>query len=460
MTNSVAQSELAASSTRLDPQRMAWGILLIAFAVFCVICVVTGLGVHWFLFQSVVPLTAHLDVGRGTAGIIFSSDPIEQVARVEYDISGARGTTVGTDSQSQVTILFRDVDHLIASVTLRSNTSLNVRDAVRPRFDWSTGRYDIVLDNFSGEADIFIAPNFPRAISIGVQTLGGFWLLMDGSGHYIASATVSQVRVINLDGHADLVGADPQNNRNIPIGGQAVVNMADNAQIGLSGAAYTNFLINTVLPNTPEAAEGGREPGEDIWTCSNGENDTPRGDYSTEIRDGRTSLRLLRSDDADSHGETRCIKWFGQAGQNIESYDYLALRAEFLINYQSVNTCGIEGSECPLTLRLDYIDTAGVPRRWFYGFYYFVDAQQSYPVRCNDVTCTQDHQRVNEKSWYSFDSGNLFSLFTQNQLPLPSAIINVQFYASGHQYDVYVSEVALVVGQNTLNAVPSEPLAG
>ena len=455
MTNSVAQTELTAASARLDPQRMAWGILLIGFAVFCVICVVTGLGVHWFLFQSVVPLTSDLDVGRGTAGIIFSSDPIEQVARVEYDLSGAKDTTVGTDAQSQATILFRDLDQLIASVTLRSNTSLNVRDAVRPRFDWSTGRYNIVLDNFSGEADIFIAPNLLREISMSVQTPGGFWLLMDSGGHYVASATPSQVRVTNLDGHADLVGTDPQNNRNIPIGGQAVVNMAENAQIGLSGAAYTNLLINTVLPKTPQAAEDGREPGVDIWTCSNGENDTPRGDYLTETRDGRTALRLLRGEGADSHGETRCIKWFGQTGQSIETYDYLALRAEFLINYQSVNTCGVEGSECPLTLRLDYLDTAGEPRRWFYGFYYFVDAQQSYPVRCIEITCVQDHQRVNEKSWYAFDSGNLFGLFTQNQLPLPGRIINVQFYASGHQYDVYVSEVALVVGQNT-----QETLAG
>jgi hypothetical protein len=280
------------------------------------------------------------------------------------------------------------------------------------------------------------------------------------SGHYSASAIEGQVRVTNLDGHAVLVGSEPANNKDIPIGGLAIVNVAEGAQIGLTSAAYTNYLMNTVFPNTPEASDGSREPGVDIWTCSNGENDTPQGRYDLMNNNGRSALRLVRAEGADTHGETRCIKWFGQEGQNVEAYDYLALRAEVLIDFQSLDTCGVAGSECPVMLRLDYVDTARRSQRWYYGFYYRSDPQLGYPVRCNSATCTQDHLRVNEKTWLSFDSGNLFALFQQHQLPLPSAIINVQFYASGHQYDVYLSDVALVVGQNTQSAVPTEPLAG
>jgi hypothetical protein len=46
--------------------------------------------------------------------------------------------------------------------------------------------------------------------------------------------------------------------------------------------------------------------------------------------------------------------------------------------------------------------------------------------------------------WYTYDSGNWFNLLPPGKRPV--AISNVQFYASGHQYDVYVGEVALLGG--------------
>jgi hypothetical protein len=446
--DTMTYSEIAVPAPGIEPQRLAWGVLLISFAIFCVICVISGLGVHYFLFQSLVPLTTRLEVGRGSVGITNPSNPSEFLETRARNLTGARGTTIRTDPQSQATISFHDSDHLIATVTLRSNTSLDLRDAARPRFEWSAVPYDLVLGDFSGEIDIYVAEGLPRSIRLGVQPVDGYWVIMDSGGHYLASATETQVRVTNLDGHALLIG--PQNNRDIPIGGQGIVNLQTDAQIAASSASFTDLLANTVFPGTPEANELDRQPGVDVWTCANGENDNPQGDYDAELKDGHHSLRLVRDGNAVSHGDTRCIRWFGQTGQNVESFDYLGLRTTFFINFQSVNACGFEGSECPLMLRFDYVDTDGRPQRWYYGFYYKSrDPQQNYPLRCNSATCTQDHQQVNEKSWYTFDSGNLLTLFRQHHLPLPASIINVQFYASGHQYDVYVSDIALLVGQNT-----------
>jgi hypothetical protein len=380
-------------------------------------------------------------------GITLSSDPREQLARVEYDLSGAVDTTVSTDAQSQAVISFFDADRLVATVTLRSNTSLDLRDAVRPRFEWSAVAYDVVLVRFSGEIDISVADNLERGFRMGVQTTDEYWILFTSRGSYVASASPSQVSVINLDGEAILVPPDSTQGDAISPGYRAI-SSADFPTVVLS-SAYTDLVANTVFPGTAEAGEAGRQPGTDIWTCSNGESDSPQGKYELSEIEGRQALQLVRANDATSHGETRCIRWFGQEGQSVEAYDYLALRAAFFINYHSLNACGVAGSECPLMLRLDYLDTEGIPRRWYHGFYYQIDPQQGYPLRCNSDTCTQDHQQVNEKSWYAFDSGNLFTLFQQHNLPLPGSIINVQFYASGHQYDVYISDLALLVGQNT-----------
>jgi hypothetical protein len=118
------------------------------------------------------------------------------------------------------------------------------------------------------------------------------------------------------------------------------------------------------------------------------------------------------------------------------------LRATFNIQYQSLAVCGQKGSECPLMLQIDYRDENGVGQRWFHGFYAAENEQLNYPLSCD--SCASEHEHVNEKVWYTYDSGNLFNLFPPGKRPV--AISNVQFYASGHQYDVYVGEVALLGG--------------
>ena len=91
-------------------------------------------------------------------------------------------------------------------------------------------------------------------------------------------------------------------------------------------------------------------------------------------------------------------------------------------------------------LRIDYIDQNGQARKWYHGFYAMNDMQLAYPLQCN--SCAQAHEFINPRSWYSYDSGNLFTLFPPDERP--SKILAVWFYASGHQYDVQLSEVALV----------------
>jgi hypothetical protein len=458
LTRALSDAEISIPASRMDPQRLAWGVLLISFALFGLICVVAGFGINYFLFQSTVPMTTTLQVGRGTVGITNPSDPVEQVAQPSLDLSGANGFTMHTTtSESQATLSFRDPayeNRLIAAITLKGETSLNLQFASRPRFDWSAVRYDIDLRGFNGELDVVVADELDRDLSIGIRTLDGYWILLSNSGQYLLNASNAQIQIINLEGTAVLVPPDAQNPRDIPPGGQAVVqNTGDNPQIALT-STYIDLLESTEFPDLTAT-----QPQDvlNTWQCTNEEDNPPSGEFRQEVIDGRLSLRLIRGGAATTHGDTRCLKWFSQGGESVAEYDYLSLRATFRVNYQSLNLCGDVGSECPLMFRIDYIDTDDRAQRWYYGFFYSLDPLQGDPFRCNSVTCTQDYPQVNVNSWYNFDSGNLFALFRQNQLPLPSSIINVQFYASGHMYDVHVSDVSLVVGRNTQTGEPIPP---
>jgi hypothetical protein len=145
------------------------------------------------------------------------------------------------------------------------------------------------------------------------------------------------------------------------------------------------------------------------------------------------------------------VQSFGQAGVEISEdiYDFLALRATFYVDFQSLAGCGTRGSECPLMLRMDYIDVEGEARQWFHGFY--AREEGDYPVRCS--TCSQDHDQLNEKAWYTYESPNLLSFFKPEPdeafVPdlTPRTIVALWIYASGHQYDVWIDEVALIAAQ-------------
>jgi hypothetical protein len=185
-----------------------------------------------------------------------------------------------------------------------------------------------------------------------------------------------------------------------------------------------------------------------VWRCVNnidfpGE---PLGTFGVMQVDGRTAMRLFRGDNALTHGVTRCWQGIGTgtSGLDLTSFNSVSIRATFKIASQSLSACGFDGSECPLMLRMDYIPAEGGDAvTWFHGFYASVDPNRFFPSSC--LSCNEQHERITPNVWYTYESHNLFEVFAPGAQP--RSILNLSFYASGHQYDVYVSEVTLVADQ-------------
>ncbi|MFN8373509.1 MAG: hypothetical protein U0694_11630 [Anaerolineae bacterium] len=437
MADTTITSEIPVVPRSIEPERLAWGVLLIAFAVFCIICALLTVGVHFFLFESTINMQVAMTVGRGTP-IITESDLVEQAVRVPREIFN--GTNIVSPSEAQSTILFIDPQQnrrLIATVTVFSDSILTLLDAQRPRFDWSIGQYSIDLGGFSGKLDVFVAEHLGREFRFTLRTESGAHIYLAGSGHYSIETTDSVVRVINRDGIAALVSPiEPQNGQSIPAGQQGLI--YDSTAVTLA-PAYVDLLRNSSFeetrdnPNIPA-----------VWECNSSADEPPPGFFRSETVDERLVLRLIRADNAHSHGQTGCSQGFDPAssGVTVTQYDQLFLRANFQVNSQSLNICGIRGSECPLMLRMDYVDINGTPRNWFHGFYAYIDRSSTVPTRCE--SCALEHERVTMGTWYTYVSDNLFTSFPPDQRP--AAILSVQFYASGHQYDVYVTELSLLAG--------------
>lgn len=422
-----------AVTRRIDPQRLAWGVLLLAFAIFCAVCVVGGIGVNYLLFQWPMSMDAVLSVGRGTVGI---NTPTGNSFLRNVTTSMFQNTDVSTDPSSQAVITFLDTsagNRVIATITVKNNSSLSLRNSARPRFDWSSNGYVIEFGRVDGQFDVSIAPDIRRPIRLTMATQHNTLIDLDAGGKYIVDVSDAGTRLYNRSGSAKLFLQSLRSGLVIPVSGQGI---AVNDTVELA-PGYIELLSNNDFRELNPASTQQLLAG---WACGNDPDDDPRGSYRSQLVDGFMTLRFERFDNATSHGRTSCLQSFGQ-GLDLRPYDYLALRSRLMIHYQSLEVCGNVGSECPLMLRMDYLDETGKPQIWYHGFYASA-ANNDLPVRCE--SCAQEHEYVNPKTWYTYDSGNLLHLFPEGQKP--ASMINLWVYASGHQYDVQISEVALLAG--------------
>lgn len=451
-------------------EHLAWGVIWVAFAAFCIVFAAGAVGVYYFLFNSTVPVQTQLRVSRGTLGVT-GTDLLELVVRDTRYLLPGDAVNVPADSQA---VLYLDDtrlgDRFVAAITMRTDSNITFSEASRPRFDWGTESYRVQLSDVRGEFDVLISNGLGRGVSIELQTTDGDTLYLVEAGRYLISARGDALEVANIDGAALLVADDRANTRSIPAGQRGILRLASN-QID-SRPGYINlvgddsFDEDTVFTNDTNVIA---EPlaGLTNWVCADPPHDPPRGVSNFERFDGRAAIHILRAENATTHGETRCTQRFGPGalGVDISGYTYLALRATFRIDGQSLAVCGVVASECPLMFNMQYVPagvsveviperdpndfgaiisplTESPARNWYKGFYIAPAGERPSPLRCD--SCAQEHSFIRSGEWFTYDSGNLLTSIPEAQRP--RYLLNVSFYASGHEYDVYVSDLMLLVG--------------
>jgi hypothetical protein len=435
---------------RNNTQHLAWAVLLVSFAVFCVICLVSGIGVHYFLFKSTVPMQTVLTVGRGTT-IVTNPDLSEQPVRSQRDLDNR--SVISTDSVGQAILSFYDQQQqerrLVATVVMNSSTSVDVEELSRPRFDWSTAGYEIHLDKFTGRFGIVIPDGIGRTVQMSVETSQGARVWLRESGQYSITANEAQVRVEVFSGSAELTTGQFQ--QVLSDGDRIMYNLSANEMTPLSPYVRllgTNaFDESNVFASNPEGVPS-------AWGCFSDANDITLGLFGLTTEDGRSALHFQRAGGTVAHGESVCslaLMSDGRPGIDVTGLGYLSLEVTFRIDGHSLSGCGQDGSECPLMLRLDYVPSDPDPRidrYWIHGFYVW-NSQPAFPLICQ--TCRQEHEAVNGGVWYTYRSENLFGLIPTDRHP--TRLLAMKVYASGHEYDVYVSEVSLFASEQ-IDPVP------
>lgn len=425
----------------IDIHKVAWLVMLSGFMLFCTASMAFTGGVYFFAFRSNVAMDTVLQVGRGTAVLV---DEFQQRApREGVNPLTNLPTDISIDSQSQAAVSLRvgdgEAQMTLATLTLDNDTDFRISRAQQPRFTWSQGSYLLESQLFNGQLEIFINHISDRPFRLQIQTPYGGSVLLEEPGRYLVGANGDRVQLSVQEGIAALLTNNRTVNRLVTSGNEAVI-IPERREPVLDETSV-NLLDNSIFTFAMGSGDTNTLP--TFWQCSDDVDDLPRGSYQADIWQSRIGLRFLREEGAASHGETRCEQIVAEDHRDVSAYSYLELKATFLINYHSLSECGQQGSECPLMLYMNYLDASGQEREWYKGFYYGINPQSNYPLRC--ASCVELHTQVNEKVWYTYSTGNLIGLLPEGERP--QQINTLRFYASGHQYDVFVSEVTLLAGR-------------
>ncbi|WP_119072208.1 hypothetical protein [Aggregatilinea lenta] len=427
-----------------NPHRLAWLTMLSGLAIFSLLCGGSIVFTRWLLLESPTQLSVVLHVGRNTISLARPDSDGESA--IKEDAQVGRHYRLSTDNLAEGYLSFADPysGDMLATVTIDSSSVVTMENAVRPRFSLSDNPYAIQLGGTNGRLEVWLRDGLDREMRFDINGPLGTIRISEG-GMYLIDSTPTYIKISTQQGSATLIAAD-RRTQHVAAGSEALL-LASDQSIRI-GNAPLNLLTDSqfVQANESEWPVG--------WSCgwrpSSDAPNAPEGDFKFERLDGLSVISLERLLPSYDPGAIGCIQTLGEPGTGLEvaPYTSLTLRVRLMVLEQYLSGCGQVGSECPLMLHMTYKDIDGTDRDWYHGFYVNFTPNVGGLTKCD--SCYEDHDRINSGAWYTYE-GDLFA-----KIPAayrPGTVTSIEFYASGHRFDVLVDEVSLLATLPTSNTI-------
>jgi hypothetical protein len=413
---------------RRNPERLAWMVMWGAFLTCCLLTIATPVGVNWWLDNATVEQTIRLT----RTGTVFILRPGRTSQEADLDLAPA-GSIITTQTNAQATLVFVSAEgEALASVDMYGDTKLRVDHAETPRFGRSPLSNRVWLTLESGRIRITTVPETSHALDFQVSSQPDTVTVIDSRANSTSvEATFVQTIVTVREGQST-----------VRANGEAKTLKKDERVEVLLGAppsgplpAERNLIRNGELqdPILPDAWQ------QDIRPPQNPAEEP--GTISFLTTEGRRVVRFTRSGNG-----------WGQVGlsqgvnRDVRGFKSLQLRLDVYITFQDLSRCGQQGTECPVMVRVRYVDDAGAEREWLQGFYYRADPGFG-EARC--VQCLEpvtEHTQVEPGRWRTYASDNLIELFHAHGAPM-AFLRTVEVYASGHRFTSQVAQIQLLASE-------------
>ena len=396
-----------------NPQRIAWTVLLLAFATFCLIIVAVPLGIRWYVFNAQADRKALVETLAGTVVIELPVGGSAMPLSRGQTLTVPSGTVIRTDEGAEATITF--FDH--SFMRLFSGTQVRLEQMRAPRYRAGQQPNTVRLTLLGGRMRVGTALSAEQGLDFQLVTLqADVTLVADGS--YALETSNDRAEVAVYRGRATVSAAGEA----LSLGARerTVVALGQPPQASMSVAR--NLLENGDLS----------QPLDTGWRAFNdqgADGGEVHGSAELLIDEGRRAVRFFRTGGDGNHCETILEQALSQ--QLPDPASSLVVRAMIKVRYQSLSGGGYLSSEYPLMIRITYRDVYDSEAEWVQGFY----------VQNSDGGPTARGMLIPRDRWYPYESGNLLE-----SLPVrPYKIMRVRVYASGWDYDSLVSDINLIV---------------
>lgn len=417
--------------SKLERQRLAWAVLFSSFFVCMVITIAVPFSASALVQNLTTPLAIFVQANQGTVGIDNTTGSRSALLPGEGTLvePGERVLTGGTAS-ALVAVNPPDEDQLLARLQVYSNTDITLLEADTPRFGMSDrghalalklddGRIRLTVPEF-GERPSFITISTPQS-NITIQTPGQYTVIVNNDETQVTAQT-GTLMITGVAGEATLTLAASER-AVIPTGSDPLGPLEPGRNLLVNGNFSEELNRWTIFPWNVERA------------------DQPAGQVRVLDAGGEPRLNISRQGVGHAAVQVR-----QSVNQDVAEVESLELSLTFRILNQSLEVCGVFGSECPLFIRVNYVDSGGFSNTWGHGFYALgepiPDIQPDGCAICDMVQDTHERVPLGQEYFYDVDLGQ--EIARQGRFS-PRFIESIILVSSGHSFEIEVVDVALLV---------------
>ncbi len=431
LTNTVRVTQPQSLVWQGKPERAAWLVLFGAFFV----CIALGalvpvLGYQFVRYSSDTQTASLQAIGvtkEGDTPVRVNVPNAALPIAIKDPAPVSENYTIVTDKTDSSRGLLTFFDSSIATIT--PNTRLTLREMRRPRFGWSDQPNLVTVEQISGTVRYAVAPTWKhegnpdgRPLQFLVRTPSfDAWLNPGGSYAVTVGDTNSEIAVRE---------------------GSAIVQSRDGSRqrlVGLSQriVAHDGALLSDLLPAAKDLLDNGAfeqtitcDPNEiGPWKCysdQGGDGGNVNGSIGIVNAGDRRAVQIKRTGSNQNSAITGIRQ---EINRDVSDFRTLNLSADVRVDNHNLSGGGYQSTEYPLILHLTYKDVNGDQHEYFHGFYVQNDTNNPH----------ENADLIPRATWIPFDSSNLLS-----SLPVrPFRIVSAEIYASGWDYESYLSNVRL-----------------
>jgi hypothetical protein len=421
---------MVAQSIQGKAERTGWTILLAAFGTLVVLASGVFLGSRWWLQNA----AREQLICMVTSGTVLVTRPGRTAPEVNLACFPA-GSKIASETNAQASLTFTSPDdqQVLAAIRVFGNTQLEILEARSPRYQTGLHPHSIILNVASGRVRAQVGVDLDREVTVEIQSAPGATTTLSQPGSNASvEATVTDTMVTVRDGEVTVTSQGVT----VPLGKDERVAVAPDGPPQGPLPAEQNLIRNGDFA----------EPPDDTWQPAIATPADPAEAPGTaEVRTvgGRRVLYLSRQ--GTNWGRVGWVQ--DLRNRDVQGYTSLRLNLDILVAAQDLRNCGQNGSECPLMVKIIYVDVGGGTHEWLQGFYWYYDPNPLYgPTYCASCSLPFRHLQWPFGKWQPYSSDNLLEVWAASGAPA-AQLRSITIQGEGHTFTSMVTDVQMLANE-------------